>query len=230
MKSTLPGEIHIQNWLGGLGGVVNHAVLLVLTGFVAPWRIDLNFLDPVVYVPYGCISWLFAASAAGGAYVSGEGPRRLLEDPRPLRPANKLVRTLTSVALSGFVFGIAIQAGALLTINAFHREGTLLAPSPTILVASLMLMLAGCYAIAATGASWISRGHTPREVRAWFRGVAVALAAALLYLRDILPDVVNEWCARQLTDSGIATLAYATAAALSAVAYWQWRAVRKASA
>lgn len=191
-----------MNWL-------NVAILLLALGVALPWRFDLNFFDPVFFVPYSWFGMFFVAGRVGEVLSRN---RKLLDGPPP--PVSP--RQIRSLAIEGFLFGSALLALGIVTVNAFNWHGDLLTPSSMILAATLVLLAAGCWSFAVMGARWIGAGRGAGEVRGLQRGTLVAIALFLYYRESILPKAIAEPIARTLTDPGISVFCFVTAAILTA--------------
>jgi hypothetical protein len=131
---------------------LNLAALLFAAVFV-PWMAGLGFLDPLVILLFSCLSAFFAANLAPRCFAEG----RAFAGIEALRAAGAgeaavVAGKCLAAVLAAWLFGLAVFAAALASVNLMHWHGSLLLPSARVLAAAAALSLAASGAAGAAAA------------------------------------------------------------------------------
>lgn len=158
------------------------ALAFVVVG--VPWLVGLSFLDAFVLIPFACMPVFFVA-----ALDTGRSPGQ--------------------AALKGWLYGLVVLAGSLITVNVLHWHGSALLPPWEILFAAGSLSLAAC-AVTAGARTWVP----PRTMRL----ALVAIVLGVIFGYRALP---TKWVApleADLSTGGVARKTLMVAAFLAVVA------------
>lgn len=183
-------------------GIISWVVFVGLFGVLVPWHKGYEFLDPLLLVPYFCLSILFVAPMVSDLVSS---------DPE------RASRGITVGLAAGWGSGLLIVALGLATVNAAHGHRLLL-PAASLLAAAAAISLAGS-AAAATASALIalrspSAASARRILRIGFFSLLLAIAAA----RRMLPDAWRDRVAGLSTASGLIGYLWCSTLALALVA------------
>jgi hypothetical protein len=177
--------------------------IVIAFGIFIPWIKGLDFLDPVMILAYSCLALLFVAPAAAEAFAGRQFASR----------AAALAR-MGAVLAYGWGIAALILAAGIATVNAMNWHGRLIAPSPKLLAAALLLSLAASAAvIALTGL--LTRRLTARGVKSVLRLGFLALLLALAFGNRALPEEWRMRISSGMTTRGITNFAFTAAALLA---------------
>lgn len=170
------------------------ALAFVVIGI--PWLVGLSFLDAFVIIPLACMPVFFVASLAA-------------REPAP------------GAAVKGWIYGLAVLAASLVTVNILHWHGSVMLPPREIILAGAGLSLAACFTTASA-----ARFVPERTLRLGLMAVAVAV----LFGYRQLPVAWVAPLETDLSTPGIARKAWMLAGFLAAAAaLLLWRAANRSS-
>ncbi|MGH9783421.1 MAG: hypothetical protein ACRD88_04480 [Terriglobia bacterium] len=135
---------------------VDTALNVVVLGAVAtgvPWMIGLSLFDPLVLLPFSCLSVFFVAILTASAFA-GESAR---EDARwrveqGARPGEVAIKKAAATMLTGWVAGLIMMTITIGVVNYMNRFGRVVLPPADLLFATGAFSLGACAAVAGLGA------------------------------------------------------------------------------
>ena len=165
-----------------MGSKINLVLLTALAGGYVPWKMGIEFLDPLVVVPFALVS-LMPVSAA--------------------LPPRSLVRT----GSLGMGYALLVLGLGVVLVNAGFWHGQLLLPPwPAVFAAALLAFSASFFAGAAALAM-LGNNYTAAEAGRRIRLVLLVLLAAWLFRGTLVPTGLREAVAPVATTWGIAGMA-----------------------
>jgi hypothetical protein len=210
LKQAWAERRNLPLWLGGTSGVVIHALLVALLGFYAPFRLGIDWLDPLIVIPYWCASLIFVAGAAPEAF---SGPK----------PCQNWSSKLLAVSGGGWLYAAVIVLLALLTVNTRHWHGQMLLPAGAVRWAAPLLSFSAAAGLAAFGARLSAENHPAPAVKGLLRGGLWGVTLLLIAGPAVAPVALREWLAPHLTTPGLARLCVAGSLLSAALAACQIR-------
>jgi hypothetical protein len=200
--------------------VVSYIAFLLLFGVLVPWFKGLSFLDPLIVVPYACLSLLFAAPAAADGVMALRAGR-----------SGSVTRVVVQAVAIGWLSGVLVLGVGLTAVNWFHGYGRTVLPPVKTLGSALALSLAGSILVAGLAALLALRAATRESVRHMLRFGFLGLLVVFVFVPPALPRAWQNRLALIFTSDGIAgltlwlaPLAAVAGAALARVASKRWKA------
>jgi hypothetical protein len=190
------------------------------------WWAGLNALDPLVLVPFACLSVVWVASWAATPLAGPEARRLLAESGR--EPATLPASVALPAAGAGCLIGLLLTASAVGLVNVTNWHGHWLLPSPFTVAAAGLASLSASLLVA-----WWSILVAMDSADAHAARVAMRVRFAIglgawVAAREYAPVECTEWLAGFATTHGIARMALIGALAALVVSWWLSRlAVRR---
>lgn len=172
---------------------------VLVFGIGLPWLKGLAFLNPILILCYACLGVLFIAPAA--------------TDLGALRPPSRaMLARMASLVGYGFALSLLILLSGLVTINLIDWRGQVLAPPVRFLTSALLLGLAICFAIVASGVA-LGMVYGATSARNALRTVLLIVVLVLAFGTRFVSEDWHEAISRELTTSGLTRFAFRTSAA-----------------
>lgn len=196
----------LPEWAGSAGARVNQTLFVLLLGVYLPFRMGIEFLDPLVIVPFAFASLVFVSGAAAEAFGSA-----VLPEPAT---AASLRPRMIALSLGGGLYAWSILISGVVVVNIGNWYGfPLLPPALTSWTAPLLSLGLSAFG-AATALLLFTHHYSVKDVRSRLRGGLFLFLLVWLFHSWLVPIALREKIAPYLTTDKIAAFTFALAVLL----------------
>jgi ABC-2 type transport system permease protein len=169
---------------GGKGALVPNLLALAFVAVLLPFSMGKTFLEPCSLILFAALSVLIVCSLITGCFF---GPEARL-DLRELAAGGASGGAIAlgkagAAAMRGWLLGMAVLLGGLVTVNLAYWPGHVLAPPNAVSGQAIALSLAGSWLVAMAGALISLRASSVRQAQ---DSLKVAILMAILAAIDLV--------------------------------------------